>query len=267
MPCEDKGIFCFYAFGVSRDWKQAFRILNFYGFGLFLANITIGTILSYFAAGLGSFFRDNVNRFTWNAISSFSLIVSGTIMIVQIYRKRYWPHSEQYQELTESIGTLRAKKRTAFLLGMLAGIPPCIFEIAVYIHAMSFAIQYGWGNGVWTVFFFGIGTWVGLFPLAILGTISGKFSNFLKNANLRRKFIKKQKEGAHMGENKVSTNDQQEISKSFSSTPFGYSRLEFFSGALLIILGVIFLILALLQIDIFYWTETPRVPAPFNVFE
>ena len=267
MPCEDKSIFCFYAFGVSRDWKQAFRILNFYGFGLFLANITIGTILSYFAAGLGAFFRDNVDRFIWNAVSSLSLMISGSIMIIQIYRKRYWPHSDQYQELTESIGTLRARKRTAFLLGLLAGIPPCIFEIAVYIHAMGFAIQYGWGNGVWTVFFFGIGTWIGLFPLAILGTISGKFSNFIKNANLRRTFIRNKKPNYVNGENTALNSKKNQSSENAPNSPFGYSKLEFFSGALLIALGVIFLILAVLKIDVFYWSEPPRVPAPFNIFK
>ena len=65
MPCEDKFIFCFYAFGVSRDWKQAFRIVNFYGFGLFLTNFIIGAILSYISSIIGLTLFENLNRFLW----------------------------------------------------------------------------------------------------------------------------------------------------------------------------------------------------------
>jgi sulfite exporter TauE/SafE len=288
MPCEDKAIFCFYSFGVSRDWKQAFRILNFYGFGLFLMNLVIGVIISYFAAGIGSFLSDKVDRFVWNGVASFSLIISGFIMLYQIYRKKYWPHTEQFQELTESLGTLRARKRTAFLLGLMAGIPPCIFEIAVYVHAMSFAAQYGWGNGVWVVFFFGIGTWFGLIPLAIIGSAGGRINKMLKGTSMRKIFdrskkLEKQKKQAQIeklnsdpdneaelnGEGKdTNTKALEDLEKDDNEADDGshISKLEFFSAASLIGLGLVFLILALLRVDIFD-LSTPRVPAPFNFFQ
>jgi len=89
MPCEDKFIFCFYAFGVSRDWKQAFRIVNFYGFGLFLTNLIIGAILSYISSILGQTLLENLDRYRYfiNALSGVFLIISGLIMLFQILKK------------------------------------------------------------------------------------------------------------------------------------------------------------------------------------
>ena len=96
-------------------------------------------------------------------------------MLFQIFRRTYWPHTDQYQELGESLPTLKQKKRTGFLLGLLAAMPPCIFQLTEYSQAIVFSMQSSWGNGVWTVFF-GIGTWIGLYPLALIGTMSGRSS-------------------------------------------------------------------------------------------
>lgn len=266
MPCEDKFIFCFYAFGVARDWKQAMRIVNYYGFGLFTMNFIIGGSLAGFGAILGTAITPN--RFVWNAISSFSLIISGIVMLLQIKRKKYWPHGDQLQDLTESLSTLRKRKRTAFLLGLLAGIPPCIFEIAVYLHAVTFSVQYGWGIGVWTIAFFGIGTWLGLYPLAFLGTMSGSISKALQDSRLQKiqaklNFNQLRKKFSRGGSEKVPEINSPSESDSeiiFSPAPSKiriYSKIEIFSAWALIIFGVLYFILAVLGIDIIPVGLTP----------
>lgn len=265
MPCEDKFIFCFYAFGVSRDWKQAFRIVNFYGFGLFLTNLIIGAILSYISSILGQTLLENLEeyRFLINALSGIFLIISGLIMLFQVLKKKYWPHSDQLQELIENLPTLRSRKRTGFLLGVLAGIPPCIFEIGVYTYASLTSATNGWGNGVWIVFFFGIGTWLGLIPLAILGTMSGKLSKVMQKSSMARFHFKisrnkkKKKVESHETEAiESNTTDSEQAKSSFN--------LEIISAGFMVVIGIVFLIFAILNINIIPLEEVPRTTWPFN---
>ena len=252
MPCEDKFIFCFYAFGVSRDWKQAFKIVNLYGFGLFLTNLIIGTIIAYVSWILSSTFATDLDpeeeylryKSILDVLSGIVLILSGLWMVYQLKRKKYSPHNDQLQELIENLPTLRSRKRTPFLLGILAGIPPCVFEIAIYIQVFTLSAHYGWGNGVWTVFFFGIGTWFGLIPLALIGTMSGKISKwFMKHS--RHQF-----------------NSTYSITEPPSHK---YSKMELFSAISMILIGISFLILAILHIEFIPFDEIPTdAPWPFN---
>jgi len=260
MPCEDKFIFCFYAFGVSRDWKQAFRIVNFYGFGLFLTNFIIGAILSYISSILGLTLLENINGYLINALSGLTLIISGIIMIFQLRKNKYWPHSEQLQELIENLPTLRSRKRTGFLLGVLAGIPPCIFEIAIYTHASLLSIEYGWGNGLWTIFFFGIGTWLGLIPLALLGTMSGGVAKFFQKTSIARfqfKFKHLKKKNQILNQEQDNLEMDAEIND--SEKEHNNFKIENISAGLMIIIGVLLIIFAWLNLDIIPIKEIPEV--------
>jgi sulfite exporter TauE/SafE len=265
MPCEDKAIFCFYAFGVSRDWKQAFRILNLYGLGLFLMNFIIGVIISYFAAAVGTFFRTIINPYIFNMVGAASLIISGIVMIAQLHKNRYYPHIDQLQELGENLPNLRSRKRTAFLLGLLAGIPPCIFEIAIYLQAINISVIYGWGNGALVLFFFGIGTWLGLIPLAVLGSASGRLSKFIQQNILQRqnrtRILGKEENQDKDPKGTEDSKETKEKSKSLASY-----KIEIVSAIALIVLGVIFLILASLGISIFPLNQPINAPPPFNFF-
>ncbi|MHA1745086.1 MAG: urease accessory protein UreH domain-containing protein, partial [Promethearchaeota archaeon] len=254
MPCEDKAILIFFAFGVARDRKQAFRIVNYYGFGLFLMNLIIGTIITYFGALLG--YNVNINRNILTGIAAIALIISGIVMLFRLKKQAYWPHSDQLQEITEGLSTLRSRKRTAFLLGMLAGIPPCIFEMAVYISGVSFAVSYGWGNGVWTIFFFGIGTWIGLYPLALVGTVHGKLSKMLRSSSVQKmqdrlRFKRKETSSPAADAIPSEISESSEPSDIAEKKPVStVSRIEKLSAYSLIMFGIVFLILAILQIDI-----------------
>lgn len=277
MPCEDKFIFCFYAFGVAKDGKQAIRILNFYGLGLLIMNLIIGTTLSYIAAIFGHVFTENL-RNLWIYIGSLSMILSGIIMLIQLKRRKYWPHSEQLLELTDNLPRLKKRKRTSFLLGMLAGIPPCVFEIAVYSIAIAVGGRYGWGNGTWITFFFGIGTWIGLYPLAIFGTMGGKLSQMLKTTSFRRLKARLSRKAAvtsssKSNKNAIKNQDPEEDYENKQIQPEVAEEVkhpkpfvEFFSGAFLILLGMIILILSLLDIDLVFMKEPPELPPPFNWF-
>ena len=44
IPCEDKAIFCFWSFGISKNPKISVLILVLYGLGLMSANMVIAGI-------------------------------------------------------------------------------------------------------------------------------------------------------------------------------------------------------------------------------
>ncbi len=161
QPCEDKAIFSFYAFGVSRDWREAFKLINLYGAGLLTANMSLGIIFSLLGTILTAI-PDIIKAI----IAGSGIIISGIYMLVMIHKQSYDPHHEQKKE----IGTqLTRKTNSAYALGILAGIPPCPMEIAIYGVATSLAAGQNYVLAIVAVFMFSIGTWVGLYPLGLLG--------------------------------------------------------------------------------------------------
>lgn len=241
LPCEDKTIFFFYAFGTSRDSKEVFKILTLYGLGLLLMNLIIGTLASVFGGLIFTRIDPNLN----NALGAISIIITGVIMIIQVKRKAWNPHSQQKGEIKETFKQQdgKVRKRTSLLLGFLAGLPPCIFEVAIYLQAISFSGSAGIINGIAVVFFFGIGTWLGLFPLAAFGLIGPLARNKLSK---RRSSSGKKEHGS---------------SKAGSINALGDAKppyIELISASILILLGIILLILALAGINIFTW-PTPEV--------
>lgn len=238
LPCEDKAIFFFYTFGTSRDSKHAFRILMAYGLGLLCTNMLIGTI-----AAFGGLIFGGLNQYVTNGFGAISIIVSGIIMLFQNKSLRLRPHYKQGNEISESFKESNGhfRKKTAFLLGVLAGIPPCVFELAIYTQALTFSASSGILNGIFVVFFFGIGTWIGLFPLAAFGLIAPAAKNYLN---------RKKTEGLSRASETESENKKNNGN---------LSKIELISALSLIILGVIFLVLAIMQINIFTWPEVPSV--------
>lgn len=238
LPCEDKAIFFFYTFGTSRDSKHAFRILMAYGFGLLCTNMIIGTIASF-----GGLIFGGLNEYVTNGFGAISIIISGIIMLFQNKSLRLMPHHQQGKEISESFKESNGQfsKKTAFLLGVLAGIPPCVFELAIYSQALTFSASSGILNGIFVVFFFGIGTWIGLFPLATFGLIGPAAKNYLAR--------KKATDLSHNLENEYK----------HKNNHGSLSKIELISAILLIALGIVFLILAIMKINIFTWPEVPVV--------
>ncbi len=166
QPCEDKAIFSFYAFGVSRDWREAFKLLNLYGAGLLTANLSLGIIFSLLGTALTAI-PDIIKAL----IAGSGIIISGVYMLLMIHRQCYDPHSEQKKE----IGTqLTRKTNSAYVLGILAGVPPCPMELAIYGIATSLAAGGSFLLAIVAVLMFSLGTWIGLYPLGILGVVGSQ---------------------------------------------------------------------------------------------
>ncbi|MHA1729549.1 MAG: urease accessory protein UreH domain-containing protein [Promethearchaeota archaeon] len=231
IPCEDKTIFAFYALGVSRDTKEALKILLVYSIGLFFTNMVIGAIMAFIGFLLGNIVFQDMELF-FNGAGAISIMISGTYLLIQVLRKKHNPHSNQDLEIADTFQDRegRFKKRTGFLLGVLAGIPPCVYETYIYTQAVSFSASYGFINGVAVVFFFGIGSLLGLIPLSLFGLVGSYARKKMKNLEI--------------------TDEKRNIHLSIS-------KIELISSILLILLGIILLSLALSGIHIFPPPEVP----------
>ena len=224
LPCEDKTIFTFYTLGVARDTKETFRILAVYSLGLMLINLIIGSIMALIGSMIGNTILI-VNEHIFNSLGASSIIISGIYIFIQVLRRKHNPHSKQEGEITETFQLRegRFRKRSSFFLGILAGLPPCVFETYIYSQAISFSASSGFINGVAIVFFYNIGSLLGLIPLSMFGII-GSY------ARKRLELMKKE-----------------DKSNRFQTV----SIIELVSSIILIIIGTVLLILALLGINVF----------------
>jgi sulfite exporter TauE/SafE len=74
------------------------------------------------------------------------------------------PHSKY----SKNISTFNwDRSKTPYLFGVLAGFAPCIFELIIYSQCLQFSLGYGFIEGFLVVLYFSLGTFVGLFPLAL----------------------------------------------------------------------------------------------------
>jgi sulfite exporter TauE/SafE len=74
------------------------------------------------------------------------------------------PHSRYSQE----IPTLDwDRKKTPYFFGILAGFAPCIFDLIIYTQSVQLSLGYGFIEGLLVVFYYSLGTFVGLFPFAL----------------------------------------------------------------------------------------------------
>ena len=165
IPCEDKAIFFFWSFGISKDLKRSIYILILYGIGLISSNIIIAfvTVLisivpRFIIPGLLS------DPFTVNFFGAFTSMFAGIIILIFVMRYDYMPHSK-YSKSIDKLDWERNK--TPYLFGVLVGFAPCIFELMIYSQCLQFSLAHGFVEGVLIVFYFSLGTFTGLFPLAL----------------------------------------------------------------------------------------------------
>ncbi|MFX0071249.1 MAG: sulfite exporter TauE/SafE family protein [Candidatus Hermodarchaeota archaeon] len=165
MPCEDKSLFFFYSFGITKDTKNSLLILILYGLGLMTANMTIAVITVLISLVPLIIFPAAVSDpYAINFFGSFSSTFVAIFLLFFMTRRDYSPHSKHKQEI---INLDWDKRRTPYLLGVLSGFPPCIFELFIYSQCLIFSLSYGFVEALLTVFYFSIGTFIGLFPLAL----------------------------------------------------------------------------------------------------
>ncbi|MHA1932246.1 MAG: urease accessory protein UreH domain-containing protein [Promethearchaeota archaeon] len=167
IPCEDKAIFFFWSFGISKTPKRSVFTLILYGLGLMSSNLLIAIVTVIISLIPQVFFPFIVpDTFTINFFGAITSMFAGLILLFYIIRKGYMPHSKHSDEIAKFNWE---KKKTSYLFGILAGFAPCIFELFIYTQCLTFSLEGGFGfiNGIFTVFYFSLGTFIGLFPLAL----------------------------------------------------------------------------------------------------
>ena len=167
IPCEDKAIFFFWSFGISKTPTKSIFILILYGFGLITSNLLIATgtvVISFIPQFL--FPGILIDEFSINFFGAVTSMFAGFTLLFFIIRKGYMPHSKIKEEINRFNW---GKKKTPYLFGTLAGFAPCIFELIIYTECLRWSLQGGFGflNGIFTVLYFSLGTFIGLFPLAL----------------------------------------------------------------------------------------------------
>lgn len=167
IPCEDKAIFFFWSFGISKTPTKSIFILILYGFGLITSNLLIATgtvVISFIPQFL--FPGILIDEFSINFFGAVTSMFAGFTLLFFIIRKGYMPHSKVKEEIDRFNW---GKKKTPYLFGTLAGFAPCIFELIIYTECLRWSLQGGFGflNGIFTVLYFSLGTFIGLFPLAL----------------------------------------------------------------------------------------------------
>jgi len=165
MPCEDKSILVFWSFGIAKETRKSLFILILYGLGLMAANMTIAFIAVLISLVpliiFPSFVADP------HAITFFGAFSSTFVAIFLLFfatQREYAPHS-RYKEQIMNLNW--EKRKTGFLFGLLSGFPPCIFELFIYSQCLIFSLSYGFVEALLTVFYFTLGTFIGIFFLAL----------------------------------------------------------------------------------------------------
>ncbi len=170
QPCEDKAIFGFHTFGIAKNNREAIKIVAVYSLGLFVTNTALGSgfTLIGFLFGILPWFQ-----YYEPYISSGVAITIGALLYYRLvkYRKgdNHLTNPVQLKVRKNLIGT--------FLLGILTGLPPCPFELSVYIQAAS-ASGYFYANGLIFIFWFAVGTVVGMIFLTLVVTSFRKLDIF-----------------------------------------------------------------------------------------
>jgi len=165
IPCEDKAIFFFWSFGISKTPLRSILILVLYGLGLISSNLIIAFI-TVFISLLPQIFIPHIipDDFTINFFGAVVSMFAGIILLLFITRRKYIPHSKYKDEISDLNWE---KKKTPYLFGVLAGFAPCIFELLIYSQCLQYSLSGIFIDGIFIVFYFSLGTFVGLFPLAL----------------------------------------------------------------------------------------------------
>ncbi|MBN2154435.1 MAG: sulfite exporter TauE/SafE family protein [Candidatus Lokiarchaeota archaeon] len=211
VPCQDKTLFIFYTFGVSRQTKDAFRILGSYSSGLLISNIALGSLVTI----VGSLLLKHLPPLVSSQIGALAMVAMGLYLLIQLYRRKFRPHSCYNSKFVKKIqGNNKNRIHTGFLVGIIAGFTPCLYEIAIFLYAAGIGI----GNGMILVSLYALGILIGIFPYAIFG---------------------------------VNRNKKRHLSRSRSYGEPSISKIEIASMILLLLVGIILFSFAHAGVDLF----------------
>ena len=154
----------FWSFGITKEPKNSVLILILYGIGLITANLTIA-VITILISLIPLILLPNVvaDPYAITFFGAFSSTFVAIFVLFFITRSDYLPHSKRKEDI---LNLDWDKRRTPYIFGLLAGFPPCIFELYIYSQCLVYTLSYGWFEGFVVVFYFSLGTFFGLFPLA-----------------------------------------------------------------------------------------------------
>ena len=164
QPCEDKAIFGFHTLGIAKNSIEAIKIVAVYGLGLFVIDNLLGAAFSALGLFVGLIpIIQKLVLYTW-PICSIGL---GVFLYIRLLKYR---NCDDHLASPITLKIAMKKNMVAFfLLGIITGLPPCPFELGAYIQALGFSST-GILNGISFVFFFSVGTLLGMFVLTIVVT-------------------------------------------------------------------------------------------------
>ncbi|MEJ2248585.1 MAG: sulfite exporter TauE/SafE family protein [Candidatus Lokiarchaeota archaeon] len=179
LPCEDKSIFFFWSFGISKNIKRSLFILVLYGLGLMSANMLIA-LISVLISSIPILFGFIPNAPAINFFGAMSSSIAAIVIFILILVTDYNPHS-RFKEENFPLNLNWERNRTSYLFGILVGFAPCIFEVIIYSQCLQYSLSSGIIEGLLIVFYFSLGTFIGLFPLALVKQGTSKFVKQDKN--------------------------------------------------------------------------------------
>lgn len=163
-PCEDKAVVSLFIMWATKRLREAILLVLLYGLGMAFIDTILGALFAYIGASLlqeyGTLLKVVAGVFT---------ALFGLYVLMEAEGVHMLHHHGQV-----SLGGTQAESDralTVFALGLVRGLPPCPFELAVLTWATSMGQLW---RGTLTVFAFGLGTTIGLIPLGlVMGGLAG----------------------------------------------------------------------------------------------
>ena len=166
-PCEDKAVVSLFIMWAAKRLREALVLVILYGLGMTLIDTALGAISAYLGASLLAKYGP-VLRVAAGAITA----LFGLYVFVGAEAAHLLHHHGKDSLAEASSETPRAL--SIFGLGLVRGLPPCPFELAILAWAASMGSIW---RGTLTVFVFGLGTTLGLIPLGlVMGGLAGAAS-------------------------------------------------------------------------------------------
>jgi len=165
-PCEDKAVVSLYALWSSRKWWDGLMLVILYGLGMTLVDTGLGFVSAFVGVTLLRQLKEVLEIGAGGITVMFGIVMFTGKNPIHLVHHHGRMEAKNGSGMPQNIG-----KTGALLFGLIRGLPPCPFELAVLLWAASA------GNilmGTLYVFVFGLGTTVGLIPLGfIMGGLAG----------------------------------------------------------------------------------------------
>ncbi len=155
-PCEDKVVVSLYAIWASKRVRDGVALVALYGLGMALVDTVLGFVFSLAGVTILQNLKEPFEIVAGIITALFGFIMFTGKPLIHVI------HHHNGEKTGEGSGL---GKVAALALGLIRGLPPCPVELAMWLWAASIGDVL---RGTALVFIFGLGTTVGLLPLAYI---------------------------------------------------------------------------------------------------